>query len=130
MTAGRRLVVIANALSLLVGVSFAVRAGSTSLLGPARSDDLPYGDLLTLSRNGALVWIVLSAVGVVAGITDRLRLALAGGAAWAVLSLVAFVVVAVEADLLGLARPGGSAAALALALVTGIGLLRPAGDAV
>lgn len=128
MSPGRRFVAVANGVALAVGLWFAVRSGTTGLLGPAQSDDLPYGNLLTLSRPGALLWSVLAIAGLLAALTGRLPVAIVTGAAWAALSLTAFVVVVTDTDFLGLARPGGAAAALALALATGLGLLTPAAD--
>lgn len=125
MTPGRRLVIVANGVALAVGLWFAARAGGRIMLGPARTDDLPYGDLLTLSRPGALLWSALAVAGVAAGVSGRLRVAFAAGAAWAGLAVIAFVQVAIDGALFGMSRPGGSAAALALALATGLGLLTP-----
>jgi len=118
--AARRFVTICNGLALLVAVWFVARAGSTSILGPARTDDLPYGDLLRLNRSSAVVYSVLAVAGLAAGLSGRRPVALVVGALWGVLGAVAFLVVATGSDTLGLTRPGDSAAALALALCTAV----------
>lgn len=127
---------VSNMVVALVALYLAVRAGGETQLGPARTDDLPYGDLVSLNRTGALLWLgaaVVALAGLLLGIWPAGRSAAKGAASsqgpqvlclvssglWLGLALVAAVVVISEGDLWGMSRPGDVAVALGLAL-TGV----------
>jgi hypothetical protein len=120
MNRARRLVAGANAVALAAGVWFAIQAGGRTMLGPARTDDLPYGDLLTMTRPGAVVWSLIAVAGLAVGLAPRRSAALAVGVAWATVAGASAVVVVSEGSLFGYSRPGVIAAASALALVSAI----------
>ena len=116
-----RMVLVANAVAALLGVWFLLRSNAlAATAGPARSDDLPYGDLLAMSHSGAVLWLVVAGAGVAAAVLNRRVIALAVGAAWAVLAVVAFIIAVTESDTLGFSRPGNAAAALSLAMITAV----------
>ena len=123
---------VSNMVVALVALYLAVRAGGETQLGPARTDDLPYGDLVSLNRTGALLWLgaaVVALAGLLLGISPAGRsaakaapsqgprvLCLVSSGLWLGLALVAAVVVLSEGDLWGMSRPGDVAVALGLAL--------------
>lgn len=110
---------IANGLTAAVALWFLVRSVDGTQTGPARTDDLPYGDLLTLNRTGAAIWLVVALLGCAAAVTAIRPLRLASAGLWAVLAVVGFVVVAADSGFLGMGRPGVISVSLGLAL-TGV----------
>jgi hypothetical protein len=118
-----RLGVVAHALTALAALWFVARSGGETMLGPARTDDLPYGDLLTLNRSGALVWLAVAMIGL-GGLVLGLRpVRLVTGGMWLLLSVVGMAVVIDHGDLFGMTRPGDVALTLGLAataVVTGL----------
>lgn len=117
----RRLGLAASLAVAALGVFFAIRAnGGDAYRGPARTDDLPYGDLVTLDASGGVVFAILGVLGAAATWVGRRELLLATSAAWAVLAAVCFAVAVTSSNLLGAARPGTAAVASAVALILGL----------
>lgn len=124
--ASRRFVILANLIALAVSVYFLARGGSGTRLGPARTDDLPYGDLITLSRSGAWLWLGAAVVGVASGLRPLRALQMLAAACWSGLAVLGAVVVVTEGDALGMSRPGDVAICLGLALSSLVAMV-PAG---
>lgn len=117
----RRLGLAASLAVAALGVFFAIRAnGGDAYRGPARTDDLPYGDLITLDALGGVVFAVLGGLSVAAAWVGRRELLLVTAAAWAVLAALCFAVAVTSSNLLGAARPGTTAVAFALGLILGL----------
>jgi hypothetical protein len=120
-----RIGVVANATVAATALWFAVRTGGGPRLGPARTDDLPYGDLISLSRSGSLVWLAVAVAGL-AGLVLGLRaVVLIAGGMWLLLAVVGAAVVIGDGDLFGMSRPGDIAVALGLAATAVVAGLPP-----
>lgn len=117
LTPLRRISLVGHGVAAVISLVLVFRAGSESALGLARSDDLPYGDLISLNRSGAVVWLVLALAGIAAAVLGHRLVARGVAAAWLVLAAIAFIDVVADQGLLGMDRPGTTAAAGALALV-------------
>ena len=111
-----RYAMVLNVVTVALAGYFLARGGSGVRLGPARTDDLPYGDLISLDRNGALLWLLAGILGVAntAVAFGALRVFAAGS--WLALTVVSAVAVVTEGDALGMSRPGDIAVCLGLAL--------------
>lgn len=107
---------VANVLAAAVAAFFLARGGSGTMLGPARTDDLPYGDLLTLDRTGAILWLIAALVGLGNAVIGGRALRASAAAAWLGLAAIAMVTVVADGDALGMSRPGGVALSLGLGL--------------
>ena len=113
----------ANAVVAAASIYLAVAASDGARLGLARSDDLPYGELVRLDRTGAVIWLVVAIVGIVAAYTAHRPLLILSAGLWTVLTLTAAVVVIGQGNLWGLTRPGDVALSLGLALSAAVGWL-------
>lgn len=107
---------VANVVAIAVSGYFLARGDSGTRLGPARTDDLPYGDLVTLDRNGALLWLLAGALGVLSAIVTARALQVLAAGSWFALAVLGATVVVTEADALGMSRPGDIAVCLGLSL--------------
>ncbi len=114
---------VANLLTGLAALYLAVRAGDGAVLGPARTDDLPYGDLLRLDRTGALVWLLVAGVGVAAAVTAQRVVLLMSAGLWAAVSAVVLVVVVTNGTFWGASRPSDLALSSGLALSAAVAWL-------
>ena len=121
-----RVGVVAHGIAGLVALWFAASTSGGTRLGPARTDDLPYGDLITLNRSGALVWLAVAAIGL-AGLLLGLRaVRLITAGMWLLLAVVCAAVVIGDGELFGMSRPGDIAVALGMAATSVVAGLQPA----
>ncbi|MFN0026805.1 MAG: hypothetical protein ACKV2O_06405 [Acidimicrobiales bacterium] len=111
-----RYAVVLNVVAVALAGYFLARGGSGVRLGPARTDDLPYGDLITLDRNGALLWLLAASVGVANTVVAARVLRVLAAGSWLVLAVVGAVVATTEGDTLGMSRPSDIALCLGLGL--------------
>lgn len=122
----RRLLTVFGGGALILSVWMLTQtSGSTSVRGPIKSDDLPWGDLVTLNQAGAIVFTIAAGLTLAAGLAGLRVLLLASAGAWTILTVVVGVVVATQGSFLGASRPGTVAIALAMALVTVVPMLLP-----
>jgi hypothetical protein len=120
-----RVGVVAHGIAGLVALWFAASTSGGTRLGPARTDDLPYGDLITLNRSGALVWLAVAAIGL-AGLLLGLRaVRLITAGMWLLLAVVCAAVVIGDGELFGMSRPGDIAVVLGLAATLVVAGLQP-----
>lgn len=107
---------VVNVLAAAAAAYFLARGASGVRLGPARTDDLPYGDLITLDRNGALLWLIAGLVGVCNAFFAHRALRALAAAGWLALAAIGATVVIAGGDTLGMKRPGGIAVCLGLGI--------------
>lgn len=118
LTPLRRIALVGHSAAALLGLVLTFRATSGSAVGLARSDDLPYGDLISLNRAGGVVWLVVALVGIAAALVGHRLIARIVAAIWVVITFLAVIDVLASKAILGMDRAGTIAAALALALVS------------